>query len=628
MADESTSYSDLISRRRFVELTGVTGAAALAGCDGDGDGTATPGSTDDSQNTDDGTATDAEQFHADVTHLGSSTAQDMSVVQFNPWNSSDGPAISDRLLFEKLAQYSFADGEFKPAALKDWQLDGDTFTMTLRDGLKWSNGDDVTADDIVRQFRIAKYDQDPVWNWAGGIEATDDKTAEITIDGEVNDIVVESDLFAQRMLKADEETYGEYLSQLESSDSDEGLGDLGSFADTEPVTNGPFAYAGANEQELKTTHVSQVDGADHPDAGKINFGKYNFQTAGGNQQAAAALNSLSVDSNFSLSVPARTVAGFPDAVEVVNWPNVWGFGITPNHEHRHAGDRPVRQAIAFAVNREAAVNNSLPRAKRAPDLAVGITDVNDAQETYLGDAHGDFESYGKAETMTDKVTEVMEGGGYSKVDGTWQDSDGNTVSLPVTCPSGWGDWVAQAETVVDNLNAVGFQSEFVGMTGFAQSGNVLKKGDFVLASGPWLHGGPLSHPYFSFQHTFVDPQVVTQEVRAAYPTWSEEWGGKGNDTEITVPARSGDGEMSIKPAQAVQEMSQTSDQERIQELTLDLAWVSNVDLPIIPVADKIYQSWLTSDDWDVPLPPNEDPDATLAYPQTWLPRKGKMNYKA
>jgi peptide/nickel transport system substrate-binding protein/oligopeptide transport system substrate-binding protein len=58
--------------------------------------------------------------------------------------------------FEGLMRYN-ADGELEPACAESYTIsdDGLTYTFTLRDGLKWSNGDDLDATDFVYSWKRA-----------------------------------------------------------------------------------------------------------------------------------------------------------------------------------------------------------------------------------------------------------------------------------------------------------------------------------------------------------------------------------------------------------------------------------------------------------------------------------------
>lgn len=58
--------------------------------------------------------------------------------------------------FEGLMRYN-AKGELEPACAESYEVseDGLTYTFTLRDGLKWSNGDDLDATDFVYSWKRA-----------------------------------------------------------------------------------------------------------------------------------------------------------------------------------------------------------------------------------------------------------------------------------------------------------------------------------------------------------------------------------------------------------------------------------------------------------------------------------------
>ncbi len=58
--------------------------------------------------------------------------------------------------FEGLMRYN-SDGELEPACAESYEVseDGLTYTFTMRDGLKWSNGDDLDATDFVYSWKRA-----------------------------------------------------------------------------------------------------------------------------------------------------------------------------------------------------------------------------------------------------------------------------------------------------------------------------------------------------------------------------------------------------------------------------------------------------------------------------------------
>ena len=58
--------------------------------------------------------------------------------------------------FEGLMRYN-EKGELEPACAESYEVseDGLTYTFTMRDGLKWSNGDELTAKDFVYSWKRA-----------------------------------------------------------------------------------------------------------------------------------------------------------------------------------------------------------------------------------------------------------------------------------------------------------------------------------------------------------------------------------------------------------------------------------------------------------------------------------------
>ena len=102
---------------------------------------------------------------------------------FTPYNAgvvnSYGWAAMEPLAWRK------ADGNFYPVLAESWEMDNDTHTLTvkLREGVTFSNGDPLTADDVVFTHTIRnEYGTQTAIGSPSSIEALDDLTVQFVWD--------------------------------------------------------------------------------------------------------------------------------------------------------------------------------------------------------------------------------------------------------------------------------------------------------------------------------------------------------------------------------------------------------------------------------------------------------------
>ncbi|UPM44407.1 ABC transporter substrate-binding protein [Halocatena salina] len=592
MVEYGDQSEEPFDRRRFLQLTGVASAVAVAGC-------ANLVNNGDDEN----------ESPRHVSHVNQVPAD----IQWNSSNPANTPQITNRALFDPFVKYNFKTSEFIPYAISEWNFGGNTFELTVRDGLTWSNGDDVTASDIATQLRIGLYTGEPYADFTESIKTPDDSTVRLQFDSTVNEQIVTFQILADRFVHQKESEFGTYLETLKN-DEQKGLKELGDFAYREPIASGPFEHDSVGQEQLRLTLRD-----DHPDADNINFDEYVFEYRESNQQAQQALQNGAIDSAFSLFVQTDILENFPKKVTQIQTPSNWGYGLYPNHSDPHLSDRAVRQAIQYVINRAQVRDNVSPDSKTAPEYPVGI--ASDNQQEWLGDAIDDFDTYGVDSTATEQATQVLEEAGYKKQNGTWVDSDGETVELPIMVPSDWSDWNTATDTVVDQLSQFGFQATKETRSYDAMLGNVFPNGDFVVAAAGWLYGSPQgSFPYFSLHH-----QLVKNNDAVTYNYPAADGSRGGNREDVTVPARSGSGTITVNPAERLSELAGSTDESTVNEITVEQAWVTNQDLPMLPVLEKVEQTFITGgEEWDIPKPDAEV--AQVQWANTWLPRQGEMQY--
>jgi len=598
MADQNSSYSNVINRRRFIELTGVTGASALAGCgggstDSGGADNSSDGSTDDGDSTDNSTDNGSGEMQVHDAALTDFTNQIVPAnQQFNAFNPTNN--APNNLLFDDWVRYNYEEGSFIPNAISDWSHNGSTFEMTVREGLTWDDGDPVTAEDFVVHLRLLRTVGEPVWEYTESVEAADDRTVILNFSETPNPTLLKHQLFGANQVQYKASKYKQFVGDSEG---------LAQFSDQDPIASGPWSLESAGQQKLVMSRRE-----DHPDSENINFSRTEKSFIESNQAVQQALMSGGLDSANNLFVPPRVVANFPDTVTEARLPNKWGLGITFNHEDRHVGNRKVRQAIAHAINREAVVNNAGPRTKSTPDVLTGIPAGD--QERWIGDEMDSYRTYGKDSRNTDRVDQLMDEAGYSKDSGTWKDDNGNPVELPLLVPAGWSDWVSGVQTAADQLSQAGFNASADARSYGSLGGQAWTQGEFRMTAFYWLPGGARSaFPYFGLEHQLVHS---SETINHGYPD------------EVTVPERTGSGEITVTPADRLNELTTTTDDATIQEIVHQQAWVANVDLPMMPLTEKRIQVWLTDDEWDIPEEGSSK--YQVNQPISWLPRQGDLSY--
>jgi peptide/nickel transport system substrate-binding protein len=299
---------------------------------------------------------------------------------FNYLVAADEPSVlvSNLLLGGRLADFDQDQQAYVPALAESWKLqdDGRTLELTLRDGLKFSDGHELTADDVSFTFR-ALYDErtaSPIFRSAmliGGkpieVAATDARHLRLTFPGPV--AVPESYLsnlavLPRHILEADFNA-GKMKEAWNVSSDPQRIVTAGAFT-VESSTPGERVVLKRNPYYWK----KDTAGAQLPYLDNINIEVVTDANA-----TLARLNQNSLDiydrirpSDYaalrSSSGPVRAYDLGPGLVTDYVWFNLNegerdGKPIVEQFKHDWFADARFRRAVSHAIDRPSIANNTL-----------------------------------------------------------------------------------------------------------------------------------------------------------------------------------------------------------------------------------------------------------------------------
>jgi peptide/nickel transport system substrate-binding protein len=609
------------SRRRRRLLQGVGGSAVLglAGCSGDGgDGGGGGGDGDGGNGGNDsdggGNASDGgdgsgggQPMDPEFTGIVINQPEQL---QYNPYNAKnyyDGRGI----LYDPLATYNHNTGEWIPFVAEDWTIEDQSATVSLRDTYTWTNGNAVTAEDVVRKLRLDKYIGTGLWDFTESVSAPDDGTVELSFAAKIN-----STLAAVQLLTLDvnapEAEYGEYLTALEEASSEDeensALSELTGFAPSEPVaSNGPFRFKNADASGVTFERYPEYANG-HITGEDINFPRYKFRFASGSQPQVL-IKSGEVDGGLS-TLPREVYDERPEYMKNVFEPVLNGMGIAFQYENEHLRKRRVRQAIAHLVPRKQIVeNNSMGYLKTPHRYAAGLDPS--VVDNWLGDFKDDLVTYAWESQNPEKATSLLEEAGYAKENGTWVDEGGSALSMDMKVRSNAAEWVTATQYIASLLSNFGIEANARPTEGTAFA-TQFQNGEFQSCAQWWGGWSTIGHPYNSVGGLYRQEASIT---------------GSNLPETFEVPMPVGDPEGSRETFDLmakVEELGKTTDEERVTELARQLSWAYNWHLPRYPIQTHTQTIFYSVDEWEAPAA--DDPDMAGFRPMNVWVRLG--GYKA
>lgn len=334
-----------------------------------------------------------------------------------------------KVIFEPLALVN-PTGDLKTtpwlAESVEWNADYTQLTVVPRAGVKWSDGEDFTADDII--FTFSMY-----------IDGTLNDTSALNLESvtaEGDSVVLtfaESKFTAQaRVLHTPivpEHIWKDIADPNSDPLTDEGLA----------VGTGPYVLDNWTTESVTLTANDDYWG------GELAVPELHYVSYGDNAALTTALVSGEADwaQAFIPQIEDSYLAADEDNHFLAS-PTAGAGTLFMNLQTKPFDDPALRQAIAWTVDRQAYVDVAREGASTPIWNVTGLGDL------LADEIAPEFED-AVYSVDVDKAKQILTDAGYTWKDDKLIDPDGTAVSFSISVPAGWSDWNTEQALLAEEL---------------------------------------------------------------------------------------------------------------------------------------------------------------------------------
>jgi peptide/nickel transport system substrate-binding protein len=318
----------------LVTTAGVLIAMLLSACGGAGSGTKTATLADASGSTTSTACQGTPATGGDLVYARQAETQSLNPLSANNGN---GDIFADNLIYSGLVRSDPAGGtDIKPSLAEKWEVSdgGKTYTFHLRPGVKFSNGDPVTADDVkwsLDRFYNPKTNavMSSVAVGDGKTTVVDASTVRVTLKQPVAAFLYNISIFPAFILP-------KKLVQSE-----------GAAFYKHPVGTGPFTV----KEFTRGSHITFAKNPNYWETGKpyLNTVRFNFATDANSRIVALKGGTAQIMDGVPFSQITSLQSDKKVAVQSAKAPLFLGLWL--NHDRKPLADVNVRKAIQQALDR-------------------------------------------------------------------------------------------------------------------------------------------------------------------------------------------------------------------------------------------------------------------------------------
>ncbi len=389
-----------------------------------------------------------------------------------------------------------------------------TYTMTVRNGVKWSDGQTLTPQDVKYSFDLLKiptHPQHALWQDTG-LKSTKVQGSNVVFTFAGNPGVQQFDFYRFNVAIVPQHVFKGY------SKTEIATGNMSN--PKKLVGTGPYALqSGVGASSEAVVWKKRNDWWASSALGKNVGPTYIVDIKNGTNAAALAnllRGNIDLFNNFA---PKSAIRGqfktyFGQAPYHLGANTTWLF---PNTTKKPMNDPQFRRALANSINMGQIIDKAYQGLvnKASPTGLLPIWDkwVDQKAVKQLGFSY----SPGKAKAL-------LAAAGYKDTngDGYVENKDGSSIDLKIVCPNGWSDWMTAIQVISDSAKAVGIKvtpaypeyATLVDDRGHARY-------DLLLANDRQYSNTPWTYYQYIYQLPILDNQAnVNYERFASQSAWN------------------------------------------------------------------------------------------------------------
>lgn len=424
-----------------------------------------------------------------------------------PWTVNFNPLISGNnnlpgtqgMIYETLLYFNRLDGSIHPwlASNYQWSSDATSLTFTLRPGVKWSDGQPFTSNDVVFTFNLSKQypalDLNSLWQTIQSVSAPDPQTVVVTFKHPATPML----------------WYIAGQTYIVPQHIWQNMGNPTLSTNGHPVGTGPFTLKSFNSQLYVLARNPHYWQPGKPYVDELRYPAYTSNTSADlllsqGQVDWTGLFTPEIRQTFVNLDPAHNHYWFPPADVVMLYLN------TAKYPFNKVA---VRQAISAAIDRDQ-IFKTAELGYEPVAHPTGLILPNEARYLQAKYTHLAYK-----QSLAHAATLLQAAGFHKGADGVYVDAQGNRLAFKLNVVSGWTDWVTASQIIASNLKAAGMDVS-VNAASFNQYISALSQGSFD-ASISWTSPGPTPYYLYNALLNSSNTAAIGAQATSNFERWND-----------------------------------------------------------------------------------------------------------